>query len=457
MNTIVKLLVGLFVGSYAWTSTASDIYVDVHGTPATDSKTWNSVSFGTTGESGFLVDKDGDLTTVKVDVTAVGLVSSVASQPFTGEAAEFEPARSPDSKQYYRADGGAMTADVTGLDPSSKYTFTFVGQRIYSGSGLTRYTVAGANSGYDLLETKDNTSSVAIVTGITPTSSGVVTLSVQREGSAVPYILAFKIQQVSNSGTFYVDSISSASADPNGYFWNALPFTVYRDPRILTNRLGVASGYTITLTSTLLLSAIATIPLEGDAAEFEPARTSLSYPTGQAYGNNSRPKGSLVISNLVPDRVYNFTFTGSRGYLAGTAEHYNFKTLYRATGFNTVSNTLVAHYNTSSVARVENVFSSSDGTITLDVTAAADNNSENTFYIIGFKMDALSPIAFPVIVEQCVGGTVASTTHTSDGGGLYWVDSGDSITLEATAKSGWTFVGWGGPDCNSKCDKIHYA
>jgi hypothetical protein len=93
----------------------------------------------------------------------------------TGAAAIFDPQATRDSFFGRNTLGGVAYVNLTGLNPSATYNFTFFASRIEEGdtnNRETKYEVQGLNSGFSLLNPANNTSNVALVSGISPDAFG---------------------------------------------------------------------------------------------------------------------------------------------------------------------------------------------------------------------------------------------------------------------------------------------
>lgn len=129
----------------------------------------------------------------------------------TGAAAIFHPNATRDSL-FGHSDNFNVgsprpkaTLVFTGLDGSgaTTYDFTFFASRMGVGAGdtrPTRYSVAGVNTGESILNVGNNNSEVAIVSGITPTAAGELTITVdsaaplEQAGARFFYLGAMQIE-----------------------------------------------------------------------------------------------------------------------------------------------------------------------------------------------------------------------------------------------------------------------
>ncbi|WP_425396985.1 PEP-CTERM sorting domain-containing protein [Aeoliella sp.] len=107
-----------------------------------------------------------------------------------GDAAGLDPNATIDSL-YGHANAGwgsapprtTGTLTMSGLDGSGNttYDFSFFASRMgVSDVRDARYTVAGLNSGDDVLDAANNTSNLAYVNGITPTPAGEIVITVEK-------------------------------------------------------------------------------------------------------------------------------------------------------------------------------------------------------------------------------------------------------------------------------------
>lgn len=70
--------------------------------------------------------------------------------------------------------------ELTGLNPALPYDFTFFGSRTgVTDNRETKYTVAGANSNFGLLDASNNVSNVTSVSGVFPSAGGTILISVE--------------------------------------------------------------------------------------------------------------------------------------------------------------------------------------------------------------------------------------------------------------------------------------
>ncbi len=95
------------------------------------------------------------------------------------------------------------TLQLSGLNPSSTYAFTFYGGRLgVNDNRETSYAITGSNSGTGLLDSANNSSNVVIVSGIGPTALGGITI-----------LVAPGPNNTNTSGFFYLGAMRIESTD----------------------------------------------------------------------------------------------------------------------------------------------------------------------------------------------------------------------------------------------------
>ena len=117
--------------------------------------------------------------------------ANVATAPFTGDAAEFEPGRSTgDAITAVAVDPFSSSENaiwrepnlrgrLLGLDPGKLYEISFVAQYAGSSNDLSaRYTVVGATSGSAVLNAAKNSTRVARIPFIAPTAAGMIEFTI---------------------------------------------------------------------------------------------------------------------------------------------------------------------------------------------------------------------------------------------------------------------------------------
>jgi hypothetical protein len=180
----------------------------------------------------------------------------------------------------------------------------------------------------------------------------------------------------------YIDAVGNNGPAAS---WNNLPFSTAigsaSGTLILKDSEGRSTGIRATLTSRMDgTNSNATNNPTGDAAEFKPAggNNCHGHPLINSGFVSMTPLGELTLSNLNPNVAYDFTFYASRmgsGSDRRTAR-------YTVAGATSGYDDLDAANNYQNVARVNGIYPLSDGTATVRVEAAPDNNEAIKFYYI---------------------------------------------------------------------------
>jgi hypothetical protein len=148
---------------------------------------WNYLSFNAT-TSIMLVLTNGYPTAATCTVVErMAATSGNSVTSLTGAAAVFIPSGpnntygnvNPFNNGYSNA---YCEARFSGLNKLQSYTFTLYGSRTGLSGPVSRetlYTLTGANVGSATLETVNNTSEVAVVTGVRPAADGSITLRIE--------------------------------------------------------------------------------------------------------------------------------------------------------------------------------------------------------------------------------------------------------------------------------------
>lgn len=112
------------------------------------------------------------------------------------------------------ANQSAVTLDITGLDPTKSYNFRMFGTRNTDANTTrtTRYTLTGANTGTDVLQTSGpsagsaghpygNDDTISSINGIQPTASGIVTTKLEVVNGSFAYLAAMEITEAPEPAT----------------------------------------------------------------------------------------------------------------------------------------------------------------------------------------------------------------------------------------------------------------
>ena len=201
------------------TSVRKAIYIDAYGTPASDTKTWNKLgnaAFGWKQTQGPFLAADNTAAPVALrTVLPIGRTEKGSIQKndsatannvaFTGEAADFEAARSGNNSLFISVNHAvtnvAMIAyDVVGLKPGHPYTFRFAAARSGSNDGREAlYRGIGQNRVTAYHNPMDNLDRVATVANVIPNEDGAIRLEITSGPSHVQskryvYLTAFSIE-----------------------------------------------------------------------------------------------------------------------------------------------------------------------------------------------------------------------------------------------------------------------
>jgi hypothetical protein len=222
-------------------------------------------------------------------------------------------------------------------------------------------------------------------------------------------VLAFLAANAQTVRTLYIDPISN-NGPAN---WNNLSFVgtgtvLLKDS--LTNATAVRATVTVPLVGSNANTA--TSPT-GDAEEFTPAGAN------SVYGNNTKPYGEVVFSNLYANVAYTFTFYASRVGVSDVRT-----ALYTVTGANSGSVTLDAANNSTQVATVSDIYPRADGTLTLRIAEGA-GNTPHLYYLTAMKIAYTEPPPTVVYVDSA--GTSAAT-----GWNLLPMNDNSDVALAAT-------------------------
>lgn len=400
-----------------------------------------------------------------------------ATLAFTGEAAEFEAARQAfgnvvscstdptldDSKlgssfRGYRED--AIRGRFEGLDPAKFYVFTFVGQRGNgSDNASTRYAVFGANEDSAVVDAAQNTTKVAVLSGIAPRSDGSVEFTVAAaEGNATwmrfGYLNAIKIEEMEtiDAEDIYISlcGIDTSKATAK-YVWNSLDCTTVGNRTAgLKNSAGETTDVAIEHTggNATLSSKPVSTPFTGDAAEFEELRNGSETAYFAYVGN--RNALNLLVSGLDVNATYDFTLLPSRP--VNSTDRYDVK--FYVEGASSKADYVDAGWNFTRVAFVSGIRpKTADATGTIRVILKGHDlakdgdyfNKGNTPYVFAMKIhrhEKLGSNVRRVAVTATAGGTVTATVGGADSENVRFLTAEETLVATATPQSNYRFVGW---------------
>ena len=382
--------------------------------------------------------------------------ANVATVPFTGDAAEFEPGRSTgDAITAVAVDPFSSSENAVwrepnlrgrllGLDPGKLYEISFVAQYAGSSNDLSaRYTVVGATSGSAVLNAAKNSPRVARIPFIAPTAAGMIEFTIAATESntsleRVACISGLKIEEMDDIAAqdIYIDIISNTETASDSKTWNTVGGGSSKQQ--LLDRDGNATQVSVAHSSAGCsrtgTNSNATTPLGGDAAEFEAARG-----TQQFFWQNGT--ATLKVTGLNPVCTYSFTFVASR-VNADTSTRYD--TDYTVTGVNSGTVTFNPRSNSDQVARVSGIRPDRDGNATITIERNSANNS-TYFYLLAYKISR-EPLtvsgSHAVTVDATTGGSVSATVGGAPSGAARLLTSGQSMVATATPAAGYRFVGW---------------
>ena len=348
---------------------------------------WNNVNFTSTNTTSLLTDSQMAQTSIRLSVvTALQGPNTAATTNPVEAATEFARAGANSAFGNTTAWGGKTIPfghmALSNLSTNTMYHFTFYASR----TGVTDnrealYSAFGANSGSNTLNASGNTSQVAVVSNIWPRTDGTIDLRMEcgpnnTEANRFYYLGAMKITYEEEPRvTIFVDAASTNGAASG---WNHVGFNMLTNSP-LYDTTGMETPIQMHITKALNsgLNYNAALSTSRDAAEFAPAGIDNAY--GLA---GSSSYGTALLSGLSPATAYSFYFYASR---MGVTD--NREALYTVTGANSSSNTLNASTNSTMVARIENIYPKSDGTLTLRIEKGpGNNNSSGYFYVSSIKI-----------------------------------------------------------------------
>ena len=421
--------------------------------------TWNACSFFNSHNPKIysnLKDSERNATGVSFFLMApAARWANVATAPFTGDAAEFEPGRSTgDAITAVAVDPFSSSENaiwrepnlrgrLLGLDPGKLYEISFVAQYAGSSNDLSaRYTVVGATSGSAVLNAAKNSTRVARIPFIAPTAAGMIEFTIAATESntsleRVACVSGIKIEELDSFAAqdIYIDVASETDADTKKWNWVGVSSSKegLLDSAGKPTSVGVAHSYTGC--DRVGDNPNATYELTGDAAEFEAARKEgkqLFWEKGTA---------TLKVTGLYPACTYSFTFVASR-VNGSTSTRYD--TDFTVAGANSGTITYNPRSNRDQVARVSGIRPDKDGNATITITRNSANNT-SYFYLLAYKISR-EPLTVAgthaVAVEATTGGSVSAAVGGAPSDATRLLSSGQSMVATATPAAGYRFVGW---------------
>jgi len=154
------------------------------GAVAGQPETWNNFSSSDTGVlTSDLLDTSNAGTGIQLEITDAffgtntnGTTSASAPYPAAATGASFFDANS----NWSNGSGNAQAVlAFSGLDVSKTYDFTFYASRTAADDNRTTlYTLNGLNTNSGALDVANNVSDTVVVSGLIPTASGLITLTI---------------------------------------------------------------------------------------------------------------------------------------------------------------------------------------------------------------------------------------------------------------------------------------
>jgi len=184
------------------------------------------------------------------------------------------------------------------------------------------------------------------------------------------------------TGNIFIDFGSNAAGFPTPGNWNNIHDHQAANVTLINDN-GDDTGITLKITDPFYNGFNTNGPtsVSGDAAIFPGTATSDNF-FGHSldWGNvPANPKGVFTITGLNPEKYYSFTIFASR---MGVSDNREAKySIQSKTGV--LTQTLNASDNSTKVANITNVQSSTSGEITFTVEAGENNNNSTKFFYIG--------------------------------------------------------------------------
>lgn len=318
---------------------------------------------------------------------STGFDGGSSSDSFFGNDVTFNGAVAP-----------AAALAITGLDPSRRYDLRFYASRMGAGgeNRETRYSATGANSGVALLNVAENTSGVAVISGIQPNSAGTISLDVRKGpknnnhyGFYYLGAMSLSVQAAAPSPSptatpnpaaaqeIRVDFGSNGPALPAG--WNNGRGIAEAGSISLKNSSGAATS-----ASLLTLARFNSFNQNGTTAPASALNLPVAAVQDSFYGNDVSfggviaAKAVMELRGLDPAKTYSLEFFASRMASDGL----NRETVYRAIGAATVAGNLNVTNNTSQSVRLS-VKPNASGVIRLEFQKGAANNVSQGFFYLG--------------------------------------------------------------------------
>lgn len=342
---------------------------------------WNNLTNATTGSISDLIKEDGASTGISIAVTGGFAGINAFGETATNTILLMPESASKDA--FYGSGDAGGGFSLSGLNPEYTYSFHFYGSRVKTAptdetNRNTKFTVTGLNSGNGEVNATGNTSNIVSILNITPAADGTVSILLEKgTGSGFFYINAMRIdlpeitppQETLPEESINVDfgSVDNQSPLP----WNNLTsYTTGASISNLINGNEVSTGISISITAGFT-GVNWNGPVETTSSMLMPPNASFDA----FYGDNSTSLSTLLLSNLDLNKIYTFSFFGSR---AGVSDNRDVE--YIVTGANSGSAVRNASSNTGNIAKIENIAPLADGTIS--VTIQKGINNQTVYYYL---------------------------------------------------------------------------
>ncbi|PWT97806.1 MAG: hypothetical protein C5B52_13250 [Bacteroidetes bacterium] len=179
----------------------SQILVDIAdaSTSAPSPAPWNKITGATTNN---LLDNNGQATGINLVFNSSWQTYTAGAQ--TGNNSGVYPDLVMKDYFWFGAYGVTNTVNITvsGLDPSYKYNFTFLGNSSYTALGDNGSTIYAINGISKTLNVQNNTQNTVTISNIAPDGTGTITINLSKAaGSAAGYLNAFVIEKLYDDGT----------------------------------------------------------------------------------------------------------------------------------------------------------------------------------------------------------------------------------------------------------------
>ncbi|WPP48700.1 golvesin C-terminal-like domain-containing protein [Catalinimonas niigatensis] len=167
------------------------------GTPTYNNTTWNHLNLAPSSGASLnnLQDTDGNATGINFKITSSGFIAN-NNGPQTGDDSGVVP--DGVMKTYYYIENDEQTLELTGLNASDTYSFTFYGGSSYSGDRTAIYTIDNQSVS---LNAALNTSQTVQISNVIPNSTGNIIIKMNKGlGASYGFLNSIIIDVNSSSG-----------------------------------------------------------------------------------------------------------------------------------------------------------------------------------------------------------------------------------------------------------------